>query len=83
MLGPFVLKHYIFIKIETNLAHTGLNSDHVKFQKSNRLNFPASAPEINFNPTSRSQTSLSIRTLKRNYAVIPKVIYIKFRKTRL
>jgi len=29
--GPFVLGYFIYIEIETNLAHAGLNSDHVKF----------------------------------------------------
>ncbi|WP_438798750.1 hypothetical protein, partial [Salmonella sp. NW959] len=29
--GPFVLKYFKILKIETDLAYTGLNSDHVKF----------------------------------------------------
>jgi len=33
----------------------------------------AAAPPGKLDPTSRSQTPLLIRTLKRNYAVIPKV----------
>jgi len=29
--GPFVLKPSVKLKIETDLAYAGLNSDHVKF----------------------------------------------------
>jgi len=41
----------------------------------------AAAPPGKPDPTSRSQTSLLIRTLKRNYAVIPKVTFSYYLKT--
>ena len=72
--GPLVHRHSI-IKIESDLAHAGLNSDHVKFRKSNRLTTTASAPRRHFNPTSRSSTPTSIRSLNGNHAVIPVVAF--------
>ena len=79
-----VLSYWIvgqILKIETDLAHAGLNSDHVKFNRSNRPYPRASAPEVTFNPTSRSQSLLLIRTLKKDYAVIPEV-FLSFTQTQ-
>jgi len=44
--------------------------------KTNSLTPMAPAPKSNPNPTSRSQSPSSIRTLKRNYAVIPRVFWL-------
>ena len=70
--APFVLRtHQIKLKIETNLAHAGLNSNHVRYKQSNRLRLQVPAPKSNLNSTSRSQSTQSIRTLISNNAVIP------------
>jgi len=49
--------------METNLAHTGLNTDHARFLRLDRHNNTSGPiPKIRLNPTPRAHTSPPIRT---------------------